>query len=57
MSAGMSSKHSHVLLSKPPILTLQKLSFSLFKVDLKVLGIARLIFNKSVVLSDGLRKK
>jgi len=52
----MSSKH-FVLVSKPPILTLQKLIFSFFKVDLKVLGIARLIFMRSVLLSDGLKKK
>jgi len=56
ISAGISSKH-FVLLSKPPILTLQKLIFSFFKVDLKVFGIARLIFKRSVLLSDGLKKK
>ena len=44
ISAGISSKH-FVLFSKPPILTLQKLIFSFFKVDLKVLGIAKLIFS------------
>jgi len=52
----MSSKHL-VLLSKPPIFTLQKLIFSLLRVDLKVLGIARFIFKRSVLLSDGLKKK
>ena len=35
MSAGISSKH-FVRFSKPPILTLQKLIFSFFRVDLKV---------------------
>ena len=55
-SAGISSKH-FVLFSKPPILTLQKLIFSFFRVDLKVFGIARLIFKRSVFLSDGLKKK
>ena len=41
ISAGISSKH-FVLLSKPPILTSQKLIFSFFKVDLNFLGIDRL---------------
>jgi len=56
ISAGISSRHL-VLSSKPPILTLQKLIFSFFKVDLKVFGIARLIFNRSEYLSDGLKRK
>ena len=56
ISAGKSSKHL-VRLSKPPIFTLQRLIFSLSRVTLKVLGIAKLIFKRSVFLSDGLRKK
>ena len=56
ISAGRSSKHL-VRLSKPPILTLQRLIFSLSKVGLKFLGIAKFIFKRSVLLSDGLKKK
>ena len=56
ISAGISSKHL-VRPSKPPIFTLQKLIFSLSKVTLKVLGMAKFIFKRSVFLSDGLRKK
>ena len=56
ISAGMSSKH-FVLLSNPPILTLQKLIFSIFKVDLNDLGIAKFIFKRSLFLSNGLKKK
>ena len=55
ISAGISSIHL-VLVSKPPILTLQKLILSLFKSALKDLGIARFIFKSSVSLSKGLRK-
>ena len=55
-SAGILSRHL-VRFSYPPILTLQRLIFSLSRVDLKVLGIAKFIFNRSEVLSDGLKKK
>ena len=54
-SAGISSKHL-VLLLKPPILTLQRFIFSLFRVDLKVFGMARFIFKRSAFLSMALRK-
>ena len=56
ISAGISSRHL-VLSSKPPIFTLQNLIFSFSRVDLKVFGMARLIFNRSAFLSDGLKKK
>ena len=56
ISAGISSRHL-VLDSKPPMFTLQRLIFSSFRSTLKVLGIAKLIFKRSVFLSDGLKKK
>ena len=56
ISAGISSKHL-VRLSKPPILTLQRLIFSLYIFDLKLLGMTKFIFKRSDLLSDGLKKK
>ena len=56
ISAGISCKH-FVRSSKPPIFTLQRLIFSILRADLKDLGMAKLIFKRSVLLSDGLKKK
>ena len=56
ISAGTSSRHL-VLSSKPPILTLQRLIFSSLRVTLKVLGMARSTFKRSVFLSFGRKKK
>ena len=53
ISAGISSKH-FVRDSKPPMFTLQRLIFSFL--DLKVLGIAKLIFRRSVFYQMASRK-
>ena len=56
ISAGISSRHL-VRELKPPILTLQSLIFSFFKVTLKVSGMDRFNFRRSAFLSIGLKKK